>query len=100
MGSFINCGRRAGNESSNTWRRLTGCTAANELDKIVEYKNLIGHKSDNDFLVMEVPQHNNKLYNYKIKSEQEKYSIGRMGTYRYLNINKCIDSACELAQKI
>lgn len=80
--------------------------------RIVEYKNLTGHKSDSTLLVMEIPSHSNKLYSYNIKSEQDKaqkyidnlpngiHTIGRLGTYKYLNINQCIDAACELAEKV
>lgn len=80
--------------------------------RIVEYKNLTGHKADSTLLVMEIPSHSNKLYSYNIKSEQDKaskyinslpnkvYTIGRLGTYKYLNINQCIDSACILAESI
>ena len=83
-----------------------------KFTRIVEYKNLTGHTADTTLLVMEVPSHNNKLYSYNIKSEQEKakkyvdslpngvYTIGRLGTYKYLNINQCIDMACELAERL
>lgn len=83
-----------------------------KFTRIVEYKNLTGHKSDSTLLVMEIPSHSNKLYSYNIKSEQDKaekyknslpdgvYTIGRLGTYKYMNINQCIDSACELAEKL
>lgn len=83
-----------------------------KFTRIVEYKNLTGHKADTTLLVMEIPSHSNKLYSYEIKSEQDKaeryinslpngiYAIGRLGTYKYLTINKCIDSARELAEKI
>ena len=83
-----------------------------KFTRIVEYKTLTGHKADSTLLVMEVPSHRNKLYSYSIKSEQDKaakylnslpdgiYPIGRLGTYKYLTINQCIASACELAQKL
>ncbi len=83
-----------------------------KFTRIVEYKNLTGYESDSTLLVMEVPSHNNKLYSYNIKSEQEKaakyrnslpdgiYTIGRLGTYQYMNINQCISMACELAERI
>ena len=83
-----------------------------KFTRIVEYKNLTGHKSDSTLLVMEVPSHSNKLYSYNIKSEQDKakkymdslptgiYSTGRLGSYKYFNINQCIDAACELVEKI
>ena len=28
------------------------------------------------------------------------FRVGRLGTYKYLNINQCIAAACELAEKI
>lgn len=81
-----------------------------KFTRIVEYKMLTGHKSDSTLLVMELPSHSNKLYSYNIKSEHDKaakyinsipnnvYTIGRMGTYQYLNINQCIAAACQLAE--
>lgn len=83
-----------------------------KFTRIVEYKTLTRHKADSTLLVMEVPSHNNRLYCYKIKSEQEKaekymnslpngvYAMGRMGTYKYLNINDCIASACRFAESL
>lgn len=80
--------------------------------RIVEYKKLTGYKADSTLLVMEIPSHNNKLYSYNIKCEQDKakkymdnlpdrvHVIGRLGTYKYLNINQCIALACELADKL
>lgn len=83
-----------------------------KFTRIVEYKNLTGHQADSTLLVMEVPSHSNKLYSYNIKSEQDKaakymnslpvgvYTLGRLGTYKYLNINQCIAAACELVKRI
>ena len=83
-----------------------------KFTRIVEYKNITGHKADSTLLIMEIPSHNNKLYSYNIRSEQDRaakymcslpngvYSVGRLGTYKYLNINQCIAAACELAEKI
>lgn len=83
-----------------------------KFTRIVEYKNLTGHKAESTLLVMEIPSHSNKLYSYNIKSEQDKakkymdslpngvYTIGRLGTYKYLNINQCIALACELVDKL
>ncbi len=80
--------------------------------RIVEYKNLTQHEAPDTLLVMEVPSHRNKLYSYSIPSEQEKakkylenlpkgvYSIGRLGTYRYLNIGQCFEMAWDLMQRI
>lgn len=83
-----------------------------KFTRIVEYKKLTGHKSESTLLVMEIPSHNNRLYSYNIKSEQDKaakymnslpngvYAMGRLGTYKYLNINQCIASACEFAETL
>lgn len=72
-----------------------------KFTRIVEYKNLTGHKAKDTLLVMELPSHSNKLYSYNIPDEQEKakkylsslpndvYSLGRLGTYKYLCINDC-----------
>ena len=80
--------------------------------RIVEYKNLTGHKSKDTLLVMEVPSHRNRLYGYNIKSERDRaekylgnlpdgvYAAGRLGTYRYLNIGQCFESVWELMEKI
>ena len=83
-----------------------------KFTRIVEYKSLTGHKADSTLLVIEIPSHSNRLYSYNIKSEQDKaakymsslpngiYAMGRLGTYKYLNINQCIASACEFAESI
>lgn len=80
--------------------------------RIVEYKNITGHKSPDTLLVMEIPSHRNKLYAYNIKSEQDKaqkymdslpkdvYAIGRLGTYKYMNIGQCFELVWELMEKI
>ena len=80
--------------------------------RIVEYKNLTGHISDSSLIVAEIPSHSNRLYCYNVKSEQDKaakymnslpdgvYSMGRLGTYKYLNINQCIDSVCEFTKNL
>lgn len=75
--------------------------------RIVEYKNLTQHKAQDTLLVMEIPSHSNKLYPYKIKEEMDKaqkylqglpkgvYSLGRLGTYQYLNIGQCFNMVWE-----
>ncbi|MBR1418548.1 MAG: FAD-dependent oxidoreductase [Synergistaceae bacterium] len=81
--------------------------------RIVEYKNLTGHKSKDTLLVMEVPSHSNKLYAYNnIKSENDKaqkyldnlpdgvFAIGRLGTYRYLCMGQCFQAVWDLMEKI
>lgn len=80
--------------------------------RIVEYKNITMHKSNDTLLVMELPSHNNKLYPYDISSEIEKskrylqdlpdsvFAIGRLGTYRYITIGECFEDAWELSEKL
>ncbi|MCR5347417.1 MAG: FAD-dependent oxidoreductase [Fretibacterium sp.] len=80
--------------------------------RIVEYKNLTGHQSKDTLLVMEVPSHSNRLYSYNIKSEKDKaqkymdnlpddvYAVGRLGTYRYLNIGQCFEAVWSLTEKV
>lgn len=80
--------------------------------RIVEYKNITGHKAKDTLLVMEIPSHNGKLYSYDIKSEKDRarrylenlpegvYSIGRLGTYQYLNIGQCFEMVWELMKKL
>ncbi len=80
--------------------------------RIVEYKNITLHRAKDTLLVMEVPSHRNKLYSYNIKSEQDRagkylsalpsnvYSVGRLGTYKYLTIGQCFESVWELMKKI
>lgn len=80
--------------------------------RIVEYKNITGHKAKDTLLVIEIPSHRNKLYCYAMKSEKDKaqkykdnlpkdvYSIGRLGTYRYLNIGQCIEMARSLVEQL
>lgn len=80
--------------------------------RIVEYKTLTQHKSDSTLLVMEIPSHSNRLYSYNIQSEQDRsakylsslpngiYVTGRLGLYKYLSINDCIDCACNLVESL
>ena len=80
--------------------------------RIVEYKNLTQHQSRDTLIVMEVPSHSNKLYSYNIKSELDKaikyrsslpenvYSLGRLGTYQYLNIGQCFEMVWEFVKNM
>ncbi len=74
----------------------------NQQTRIVEYKKLTQHKSPHTLLGMEVPSLKNKLYPTLIKSEVDKaqkyldalpknvFSVGRMGKYRYIDIDDII----------
>lgn len=80
--------------------------------RTVEYKKFTLHKSPYTLIGLEVPSLKNKLYPTMIKSEVEKakkyidalpenvYSIGRMGIYRYVDIDDVILQSLEFAKKI
>lgn len=76
---------------------------ANEQQtRIVEYKTLTGYKSPHTLLGMEVPSMKNRLYPMMIKSEVERakkyfamlpdnvFSVGRMGIYKYVDMDDII----------
>lgn len=80
--------------------------------RIVEYKNLTNHKSEDTLIVVEVPSDNGKLYVYDhMAKERERadrykkalphnvYSIGRLGAYQYLTIGGCIEMVWELVRE-
>ncbi len=70
--------------------------------RVTEFKKFTLHKSDNSLITLEVPSMKNKLYPTMIKTEVElakKYvsslpkdilSVGRMGTYSYVDIDDII----------
>lgn len=80
----------------------------NEKDvqtRVVEYKKFTQHTSSHTFLGVEIPSLRNKLYPTLIKSEVERaqryfdalpnhiFPMGRMGTYRYVDIDDLIMQA-------
>lgn len=80
--------------------------------RVVEYKKFTQHKSPHTLLGIEIPSLKNKLYPTMIKSEVEKaeryikalpknvYSIGRMGIYRYIDIDDIIIQSLEFVKKL
>ena len=70
--------------------------------RVTEFKKFTQHKSPNSLITLEVPSMKNKLYPTMIKEQvnlAEKYvnalpedimSVGRMGTYRYVDIDDII----------
>ena len=82
--------------------------------RIVEYKKITQHKSDNTLLVMELPTQdpNYKLYPYPMTKYQEVakeytkhlpkdvYSIGRLGTYKYTSQETTLVQAFQLYKDI
>ncbi len=80
--------------------------------RVVETKNLTQHKSDSTLLILEIPSNSNKLYVYETKKDRDLadsyinslpngvYTIGRLGTYQYINITDCILSVWKLVDEI
>ena len=80
--------------------------------RVTEFKKFTLHKSPNSLITMEVPSMKNKLYPTMIKQEvdlADKYlkalpegvlSVGRMGTYRYVDIDDIIMQGLDFAKKI
>jgi UDP-galactopyranose mutase len=80
--------------------------------RIVEYKKFYRNEAPTTLIIMEIPSFNNKLYPYPTRKDQalaQKYfdalpervfSIGRAGTYRYIDIDDVIQQCMDLAAKL
>ncbi len=80
--------------------------------RIVEYKKFTNHKSPSTFLGIEIPSNTNKLYPYPITYEVAKaqeyfealpegvVSMGRAGSYKYIDIDDIIDQAMDMARQL
>ena len=80
--------------------------------RVTEFKKFTLHKSPNTLITVEVPSMKNKLYPTMIKTEvdkAEKYlknlpnnvkSVGRMGTYRYVDIDDIILQGLEFRKNL
>lgn len=86
---------------------------ANETQtRAVEYKKFTQHQSPHTLIGIEIPSMNNKLYPTMIQSEVDKaqryldalpdhvFSVGRMGTYRYVDIDDIILQSLKLMERI
>lgn len=85
---------------------------AEPFTRIVEYKKFYDYKSPQTLLGIEIPSKKNKLYPYPMKEDQDKHarylglfppdvhSIGRMGSYRYLDVGMIIEQCLDLVKKI
>ncbi len=84
-----------------------------EYTRIVEYKNLTMHKAEDTLIVLEIPSHDNKLYTFDNDDDEVKkaekylmnlpsnvYSLGRMGSYKYLAIGDCFEQVWKLMEKL
>jgi UDP-galactopyranose mutase len=87
----------------------------NEADahtRVVEYKQFTQHRAPDTFLGIEVPSRRNKLYPMMIKSEVERaqryldalpdhvFSMGRMGIYRYVDVDDIILQGLEFIKQV
>jgi len=80
--------------------------------RIVEYKKFYRYSSPSTLMVIEIPSFSNKLYPYPVRRDQEiaqKYfdalpenvfSIGRAGSYRYIDIDDVILQSMNLVEKV
>ncbi|MBI1916536.1 MAG: NAD(P)-binding protein [Planctomycetes bacterium] len=80
--------------------------------RVVEYKKFTLHKSPSTLLGLEIPSLKNKLYPTLIKAEVEKAqryldalpgnvrSVGRMGVYRYIDIDDIIMQSLQFAKEL
>ena len=80
--------------------------------RVTEFKKFTNHKSSNTLITMEVPSMKNKLYPTMIKNEVEKAekyidslpknvkSVGRMGTYKYVDIDDIILQGLEFKKNL
>jgi UDP-galactopyranose mutase len=80
--------------------------------RVTEFKKFTNHKSNNSLITLEVPSMKNKLYPTMLSSEvalAERYikalpkkimSVGRMGTYRYVDIDDIIMQGLEFSKEI
>jgi len=79
--------------------------------RVVEFKKFTQYQSPNTLLVLEVPSKVNKLYPMMIQKEvdlAQRYidalpdhvmSVGRMGTYRYVDIDDIIMTGIEFSKE-
>jgi UDP-galactopyranose mutase len=80
--------------------------------RIVEYKKFYNYDASTTLLGLEIPSFSNKLYPYPMAVDLQRaqqyidampanvYSIGRMGTYRYLDVGMIIEQCMDMVKKI
>jgi UDP-galactopyranose mutase len=83
-----------------------------KFKRLVEYKKFTQHKAPTTLIGIEFPSMNGRHYALPMKSERSKaqryidlmpenvFSIGRAGSYRYIDIDDCIAQAMEVAAKL
>ena len=80
--------------------------------RVVEYKKFTLYKSPFTLLGLEIPSMTNKLYPMMIQAEVDKaqryvdalppnvYSVGRMGKYRYIDIDDIILESIQFVENL
>src|SRR3546814_6784412 len=80
--------------------------------RIVEYKKFTQHQSPSTLLGIEIPSHKNKLYPMPIKREIARayryfddlpdgvVSMGRAGSYKYIDIDDIVWQAMTMAKEL
>lgn len=80
--------------------------------RIVEYKKFYDYEASTTLLGLEIPSFNNKLYPFPMAADQARaqlyfdalpervFSIGRMGTYRYLDIGMILEQCFTLRAEL
>jgi UDP-galactopyranose mutase len=86
--------------------------ATEQQTRVTEFKKFTQHKSPNSLITLEVPSMKNKLYPTMIKAEVDKAqryidalpervkSVGRMGIYRYVDIDDIILQGLEFRKQL
>lgn len=86
--------------------------ASEAQTRVVEYKKFTLHNSPWTLLGLEIPSLKNRLYPTMIRSEVERaqkyidalpsnvYSLGRMGTYRYIDIDDVILESMRFVERL
>ena len=79
-----------------------------KFKRLVEYKKFTQHKSPHTLIGIEFPSKNGQHYAFPIQSEIKKakkyiaempdgvFSIGRAGSYQYIDIDDCIRQAMDV----
>ncbi len=85
---------------------------AEPFTRIVEYKKFYHYDSPTTLLGIEVPSKKNKLYPYPMKEDQDRhrqyiealpervFSVGRNGTYRYLDVGNIIEQGMDVFRDV
>ena len=85
---------------------------AEPFTRIVEYKKFYQYDSQTTLLGLEVPSFRNKLYPYPVRKDQaiaqrylqamptRVFSIGRMGSYHYIDIDDIIQQCMDLVKTL